>query len=102
MNQFVLLRRMLAFVLVGSFLAAPVAQSEVILQLFETQWEEIYRRLPEISEIGYAGIWHPSPAKSPVAGGQFAGGGNVGYSLFDRFDLGDIHTDAVDDLLDSG
>lgn len=66
------------------------AKSEVILQLFETQWEEIYRRLPEIAEIGYSGIWHPSPAKSPVAGGQFAGGGNVGYSLFDRFDLGDI------------
>jgi glycosidase len=69
---------------------AGAARAEVILQFFETEWEEIYRRLPEISEIGYSGIWHPSPAKSPVAGGQFAGGGNVGYSLYDRFDIGDI------------
>ncbi len=68
----------------------PLASAEVILQYFETEWEEIYRRLPEISEIGYGGIWHPSPAKSPVSGGQFAGGGNVGYSLFDRFDIGDV------------
>jgi glycosidase len=68
----------------------PLSRAEVILQYFETEWDEIYRRLPEISEIGYGGIWHPSPAKSPVSGGAFAGGGNVGYSLFDRFDLGDV------------
>ncbi len=71
-------------------LGSGSVRSEVILQLFETEWEEIYRRLPEISEIGYGGIWHPSPAKSPVSGGPFAGGGNVGYSLFDRFDIGDV------------
>ena len=67
------------------------ARGEVILQFFETEWDEMYRRLPEIAEIGYGGIWHPSPAKSPIAGPYpHAGGGNVGYSMFDRFDLGQI------------
>ena len=66
------------------------AHGEVILQYFQTEWDEIYRRLPEVGEIGYDFIWHPPPSKSPVSGGLLAGGGNVGYSLYDRFDLGDI------------
>ena len=83
------IRRMcIAFGLV--VLVAGAAPAEVILQYFQTEWDEIYRRLPEISEIGYEFIWHPPPSKPPVSGGLYAGGGNVGYSLFDRFDLGDI------------
>ena len=69
---------------------ASLARAEVLLQYFETEWDEIYRRLPEISEIGYEGLWVPPPCKSPNAGGQFAGGGNVGYSHFDKFDIGDV------------
>lgn len=65
-------------------------RGEVVLQYFETPWDEIYQRLPEIAEDGYEGIWTPPPSKSPVAGGQFASGGNVGYSGFDRFDIGDV------------
>lgn len=72
-------------------LLTPSVKGEVIIQYFETEWDEIYQRLPELAEIGYGGIWHPSPAKSPIGGDfPYAGGGNVGYSLFDRFDLGDI------------
>jgi glycosidase len=72
-------------------LAIPfAARGEVLIQYFETEWDEIYRRLPEMAEIGYDGLWVPPPTKSPHAGGQFAGGGNVGYSHFDKFDLGDI------------
>jgi hypothetical protein len=72
-------------------LAIPfAARGEVLIQYFETEWDEIYRRLPEMAEIGYDGLWLPPPTKSPHAGGQFAGGGNVGYSHFDKFDLGDI------------
>jgi glycosidase len=71
-------------------LAGASARAEVLLQYFETEWDEIYRRLPEMAEIGYEGLWLPPPMKSPHAGGQFAGGGNVGYSHFDKFDLGDI------------
>jgi len=64
--------------------------SEVIIQYFETPWDEIYQRLPEIAEIGYESIWTPPPGKSPI-GGRYphAYGGNVGYNSFDRFDLGD-------------
>ena len=69
---------------------AGIVRSEVLLQYFETEWDEIYRRLPEISEAGYEGLWIPPPCKSPNAGGQFAGGGNVGYSHFDKFDIGDV------------
>lgn len=65
-----------------------LVSGEVILQYFEADWDEINRRTPEIAEIGYDAVWIPSPCKSPVAGtNKWA---NVGYSLYDRFDLGDI------------
>ena len=67
---------------------AGCVSGEVILQYFVTEWEEIYRRMPEIGEIGYDGMWIPSPCKSPVAGDQKFS--NVGYSLYDRWDLGEI------------
>ena len=67
------------------------SQAEVILQYFETRWDEIYQRLPELAEIGYESLWTPPPGKSPIGGPYpFAYGGNVGYNSFDRFDLGDM------------
>ena len=70
---------------------ATSAKSEVIIQYFETRWDEMYQRLPEIAEIGYESIWTPPPGKSPIGGPYpFAYGGNVGYNSFDRFDLGDM------------
>jgi len=72
------------------FATTPRVESEVIIQYFETRWDEIYQRLPEIAEIGYESIWTPPPGKSPIGGPHpHAYGGNVGYNLFDRFDLGD-------------
>ena len=84
-----LLRRSVFGVLV--FLTSAVAgRSEVIIQYFETRWDEMYQRLPEIAEIGYESIWTPPPGKSPIGGPYpYAYGGNVGYNSFDRFDLGD-------------
>ncbi|MEO8615145.1 MAG: alpha-amylase domain-containing protein, partial [Luteolibacter sp.] len=71
-------------------LFSGLAQAEVILQYFETRWDEIDQRLPEIAEIGYQSMWTPPPGKSPIGGPYpFAYGGNVGYNSFDRFDLGD-------------
>jgi glycosidase len=67
--------------------AASSLHAEVILQYFESDWDEIYQRIPEISEAGYDAIWTPPPCKSPEAG--TITWGNVGYSLYDRFDLGD-------------
>ncbi|MDP6631276.1 MAG: DUF1939 domain-containing protein [Kiritimatiellia bacterium] len=77
--------------LILTILAPQAADAEVILQWFETDWDEIYQRLPELGEIGYDAIWTPSPCKSPVSGNHpNGGGGNVGYSLYDRWDLGQI------------
>ncbi|OGV41364.1 MAG: hypothetical protein A2X46_16165 [Lentisphaerae bacterium GWF2_57_35] len=72
-----------------AFLTMSVCvQAEVMLQWFETEWEEMYRRMPEVSTIGYDYIWTPPPTKGPT--GLGTKWGNVGYSLYDRFDLGDI------------
>jgi len=62
--------------------------AEVMLQWFETEWDEMYRRIPEVAEIGYNYIWAPPPTKAPT--GLGTKWGNVGYSLYDRFDIGDI------------
>jgi glycosidase len=81
-----LTRAVLAALAAAAF-ALPL-RSEVILQYFESDWDEVYRRLPEIAEIGYDAIWTPSPCKSPI--GASMTWANVGYSLYDRFDLGDV------------
>lgn len=70
-----------------SVLALPAA-AEVMLQWFETEWDEMYLRTPEVAEIGYSYIWMPPPTKAPT--GLGTKWGNVGYSLYDRFDLGDV------------
>ncbi len=76
--------------LLATFALTPATRAEVILQYFETRWDEMYQRLPEIAEIGYESMWTPPPGKSPIGGPYpFAYGGNVGYNSFDRFDLGD-------------
>jgi len=67
---------------------ATPSSGEVMLQWFETEWDEMYRRLPEVAEIGYDYLWVPSPCKAPT--GLGTKWGNVGYNLYDRFDVGDI------------
>lgn len=64
------------------------AKAEVMMQWFETEWEEMYRRLPEVGEFWYDSIWIPSPSKGPT--GKGTKWGNVGYNLYDRFDVGQI------------
>src|SRR5271170_3385154 len=56
--------------------------AEVMLQFFNTSWNDIAQKMPELAEAGYDSIWIPPPTK--------AGSGlSVGYDLFDPFDLGD-------------
>jgi hypothetical protein len=69
-------------------LAAASVHAEVMLQWFETEWDEIYRRMPEVAEFGYDYIWTPPPTKAPT--GLGTKWGNVGYNLYDRFDIGDV------------
>ncbi|HPG00347.1 MAG TPA: alpha-amylase family glycosyl hydrolase [Kiritimatiellia bacterium] len=57
------------------------ASAEVILQYFNTSWNEIAERMPELAEAGYTALWLPPPFK---AGGQLS----VGFDTFDRFDIG--------------
>jgi hypothetical protein len=69
-------------------LTVSSVRAEVMLQWFETEWDEMYRRIPEVAETGYSYIWCPPPTKAPTGKGTIWG--NVGYSLYDRFDIGDI------------
>jgi len=68
--------------LAAVLLTARPVRGEALLQLFNVNWDELQRRLPEIAEAGYTSLWLPPPAK---AGSVFS----VGYDLFDPFDLGD-------------
>ena len=67
----------LTIALIGCLFGAS-ARAEVIIQYFETDWDEIYRRLPEMAEIGYEGLWTTAPCNSTNAGGIFDGSGKVG------------------------
>ena len=62
-------------------LATSSLHAEAMLEYFNTSWNEITAKMPELAEAGYDSIWIPPPTK--------AGGGlSVGYDLFDPFDLG--------------
>lgn len=63
--------------------AAPAARAEIILQYFETPWTEIEARMPEIAGAGYDALWLPPPTKGSE------GTRDVGFAVYDRFDLGD-------------
>lgn len=61
-------------------LAGPVS-GEVILQYFNTSYEELMIKLPELVEVGYEALWLPPPTKA-------SGGLSTGYDCWDPFDLG--------------
>lgn len=63
--------------------AAAQPHPETIIQYFETPWNEIATRMPELAAAGYTALWLPPPTKGAE------GVADVGFSVFDRFDLGD-------------
>lgn len=66
-----------------SAVAPPApAPADVILQYFESRYETIERRLPDVFMAGYDALWIPPTSRADT--GNFS----VGYDLFDRFDLG--------------
>ena len=79
------MRRTFPFIL---FLTASPAyaqpEPQTIIQYFETPWAEVTDRIPEIAAAGYTAIWLPPPTKGAE------GTADVGFSVFDRFDLGDL------------
>src|SRR5262245_43041472 len=77
--------RLLSTLLVGATMLAPApAEARVIVQWFETDWKEIEARLPELTMAGYDALWLPPPQKGAE------GVRDVGCSVYDRFDLGDV------------
>ena len=50
------------------------------LQIFELEWDDIERRMPDLFLAGYNAVWVPPPSKASFT--------SVGYDPFDRFDLG--------------
>ena len=67
--------------LVLAMLSGQHVRAEVILQYFNTSWNEIATRMPELAECGYTALWLPPPFQ---AGNQ----NSVGYDCFDRFNYG--------------
>ena len=55
---------------------------DVILQYYESKWETIEKRLPDVFVAGYTAFWFPPAYKADT------GGFSVGYDVFDRFNLG--------------
>ncbi len=82
------IRALIAAAALALLWGAPSPRAEVMLQWFESDWDEMYRRMPEVAEIGYDFIWTPPPTKGPTGKGTIWA--NVGYNLYDRFDLGQV------------
>jgi len=53
-----------------------------ILQWFESSYQTIEERLPDVFRAGYGFVWLPPPGRADQ------GTGSVGYDVYDRFDLG--------------
>lgn len=66
---------------VALFFYATATRAEFMVQYFNTNYEELTDKIPELAEAGYGSIWLPPPTKG-------SGGLSVGYDLWDRFDLG--------------
>jgi alpha-amylase len=60
----------------------PAPAGPVMLQYFESRWETIEKKLPDVFTAGYSAFWLPPPGKADT------GGYSVGYDVYDRFDLG--------------
>ncbi len=72
---------LLAALLTAGLAGPAVAQDNpAFLQWFETEWDDIERRTPDMFLAGYNAVWLPPPSKASFQ--------SAGYDPFDRFDLG--------------
>ena len=62
-----------AMLLVALTLLPAPAAGRVYLQYFETPWQEIEQRLPEILAHGYDVLWLPPPNKATEGQADVAG-----------------------------
>ena len=66
-------------------LAPTNAYSDVILQYFESKYNTMEHRMPDIFMAGYDALWIPPTGKADT------GALSVGYDVFDRFDLNNLY-----------
>jgi len=71
-----------AAVLLAAGTHSTLYAGDVILQYYESKWETIEKKLPDVFVTGYSAFWFPPPSKAD------SGGYSVGYDVFDRFNLG--------------
>ena len=64
------------------FQFCTISRGTVILQYFESKYETIEKRMPDVFMAGYDGLWIPPTNRADT------GNLSVGYDLYDRFDLG--------------
>ncbi|GIX43829.1 MAG: hypothetical protein KatS3mg130_0237 [Candidatus Sumerlaea sp.] len=74
-------RRSLALIGLTTCIASAYA-GPVMLQYFESRWETIEKKMPDVFVSGYTAFWVPPPGKGDT------GGYSVGYDVYDRFNLG--------------
>jgi hypothetical protein len=67
---------------ISSVAKGQEASPPVILQDFESTWQTITNRMPDIFAAGYGGVYTPPPGRAE------SGNQSVGYDVYDRFDLG--------------
>lgn len=70
----------------ASMLAGPAlagdGDSRIIVQMFESSWENLDYRMPDLWQADYRGVWVPPPGRAD------SGDSSVGYDVYDRFELG--------------
>jgi alpha-amylase len=71
-----------ATLIAAGFARGQEVSSPVILQDFESTWQTITNRTPDIFAAGYGGVYTPPPGRAE------SGNQSVGYDVYDRFDLG--------------
>lgn len=65
-----------------TLLFASPASEPAFIQYFESSWDTMRTRMPDVFMAGYEGAWVSPPQRAA------AGINGTGYDLFDRFDLG--------------
>lgn len=76
------LRTLLAAGSLALIAGSALGQSaQTYLQWFESEWDDIERRVPDFFLAGYDAVWLPPVSKT-------SGFNSPGYDPFDRFDLG--------------
>ena len=70
------------FAVLFLFASLIAVRGDAMLELFNVNWSDLIRKMPEIAEAGYTSLWLPPPSKGSSIY-------SIGYDLFDPFDLGD-------------